>query len=809
MEVFVGNCSVTDAISITVDQVPVVALGSDVTLCAGEDIVLDATWPGATYLWNTGATTPTITASSTGTYSVDVTLNNCTASDAIDVTVLSATTLNLGPDATICQGEQVVLDATTVGATYLWSTGAVTPMLTLTATGTYSVEVFVGNCSVTDAINITVNPTPIVDLGPDQVFCDGESQTTLDATSPMATYVWDNGEVAPTRVVSASGTYSVEVALDGCTTSDEITVMFGSLVYELGADTTLCPGEELILGNSLPDGITTWNGTTVSPTYTVTAPGTYNVEFAGATGCNALDTLVVEYTTPGTIDLGPDVTLCAGEAVDLDASLPNATYLWDDGLSSPTRTVTSSGTYAVQAFVEQCTVSDVITVTVVPLPTVDLGPDVELCPGSTTTFDATTANASYVWQNGSTEATYTSGGASTVSVNVTVDGCSASDNALIAMIEGPTVELGADTVLCEGASVVFDLDAADAAFLWENGSTTATRLVDAEGMIWVEVTRNNCTVRDSVEVRVFSPDALDLGPDRTICSGASALLDAQISGATYMWSTGSTSSSISVSDPGNYGVTVTLSACSASDQVTVEVLELEAPDLGPDLRLCEGSSAALNVASTGANVLWSNGEQGPSIQVSAAGVYTVTLDSMGCTASDAVQVTLIQPITEVDLGPDQSLCAGAFLAIEATVIPGASYAWNTGSTGAVLFVDRPGTYTVTATGPCINASSSVVIEAGDCGTYIHVPNAFTPNDDGINDVFLPVVAGPVDRFQLDIFDRWGERIHSTENRNAGWDGTYAGVLSQDGIYVWTLTYRVLGPEGVKSERLTGHVTLLR
>jgi gliding motility-associated-like protein len=79
----------------------------------------------------------------------------------------------------------------------------------------------------------------------------------------------------------------------------------------------------------------------------------------------------------------------------------------------------------------------------------------------------------------------------------------------------------------------------------------------------------------------------------------------------------------------------------------------------------------------------------------------------------------------------------------------------------------------------------------------------------LNDVFLPVIDGPLDSYQLEIFDRWGERIHSTNDREEGWDGAYSGVASQDGVYVWKLAFRVLAPEGVRSESRIGHVTLLR
>ena len=122
-EMTTGLCSVSDTVSVMVNPLPVVDLGSDVTLCDGQTTLLDANWPGASYLWSAGETSATLNVSTSGTFSVDVTVNGCTASDAIVVSVLSPDAVDLGPDITACEGDVIVLDATTPGATYLWSSG--------------------------------------------------------------------------------------------------------------------------------------------------------------------------------------------------------------------------------------------------------------------------------------------------------------------------------------------------------------------------------------------------------------------------------------------------------------------------------------------------------------------------------------------------------------------------------------------------------------------------------------------------------------------------------------------------------------
>lgn len=802
-----GNCTVGDAVDVVIHPLPQVDLGADVTLCAGEGITLDATWPGASYMWSNGATTPSITVDATGTYGVDVTMNGCTASDAIDVTVLSATAVNIGPDATICDGEAAILDATTPGATYLWSNGATTSTISVIATGTYSVEVFSGSCSATDQATITVQPTPSVDLGADRVFCGGETGTMLDATWPGATYLWSTGATTPTLNVTGDGTYEVMVSLGDCSSSDAITVAFGSLSYDLGADATLCPGETLELGTDLPAGTATWNDDLIAATFTVTSAGRYTLHFAGASGCDARDTIHVSYVDAGAIDLGPDATLCDGESLTLDATLAGATHLWNDGNTDAVRTITTSGTYSVEASVAGCSVSDEVSVAFTPLPVIDLGPDRALCPGAETAFDATTSGATYLWNNGSTAAILTTGSAGVVAVTITVDGCSATDQAEVSLLNAPVIDLGNDTTLCEGAALMLNVAEPNTSFIWEDGSTASERTITQAGTYWVDALRNTCTHRDSIVVDLFSPSSFDLVDDRSICAGATTTIGMPVNGASYAWNTGASTPTIEVDAAGLYTVTITIAGCTAHDQVNVDVIRVDAPDLGADRSACEGESIALHVP--GADVTWSTGTVGNELVVTSTGMYTAVVDSLGCTATDDVFIHFIPMTTEVELAGDLSICPGATGILRAAAIPGAAFTWSNGATGAYITVSGPGWYAVHATGTCIDATDSALVIADDCNTYVYVPNTFTPNSDGDNDIFLPLVTGPVDVYRLDIFDRWGERIHTSTDRYTGWDGSHSGVHSQDGVYVWKLYYRVLAPDGVRAEELIGHVTLLR
>jgi gliding motility-associated-like protein len=801
-----GACSVSDDLDVAVNPIPTVNLGNDLTLCAGDDITLVATYPGAAYAWSTGATSPTITVNSAATYSVTVDLNGCTASDAIDVGVLSLNAIDLGADTTLCAGETVTLDATMPGVSYLWSTGATTPTITVGTTGNYSVTASQGACSVTDDVIVQVNPMPTVDLGNDLTLCAGDA-ATLDATYAGATYAWSTGATSPTITVNSAATYSVTVDLNGCTASDAIDI--GVLVpgaFDLGPDVQLCDGDQVVFAVGIAGASYLWSTGSTATSISVNSTSTVWVEVDQGV-CSETDTVNVFVLAPGSIDLGDTLTSCEGTPVVLDATVPNATYLWSTGATSAQISVTASGTYSVVATVAQCTVEDEVDVTIVPLPVVEIGGDQSICPGATANFNATTAGATYLWHDGSTAATYSSSATGPVSVTVTVNGCSVTDGSQAIVLPAPVADLGNDTTLCEGASLVLDVEQTGASYLWNDGTSGSSLLVSDEGAYSVTVDLNGCTASDAIMVAVFVPSALELGDDQLLCPGESVMLATNIAGQ-HLWSTGATSGSINVAQSGTYWVRVQVAACIVSDTVTIDMVPLVTPDLGEPLVLCEGDTAALTIDPNGATVLWSTGSTDDSILVSTSGNYGVTLTMLGCTTTDALSVLVLDRVDSLALGTDSTFCPDRPLILDATT-PFAQYAWSTGASTSTIAVQQEGTYTVTISGQCIDATATISVEEGLCDPFVYVPNAFTPNGDGRNEFFQVEVYGTLRDMQIDIFNRWGERIFSADDPAMTWDGSYNGEPVPDGVYVWKVRYRAPTDNGPVAQELMGHVTVLR
>ncbi|QQR86666.1 MAG: gliding motility-associated C-terminal domain-containing protein [Flavobacteriales bacterium] len=806
-----GNCAVGDTINITVNANPSVQLPSDTTLCAGETLLLDATTPGVTYAWQNGSTAATFLVNSAGTYSITVTnAAGCTDNDAITVSYATPGSIDLGNDTSFCAGGSALLDATLPGSTYLWSTGATSATITANTMGTYWVQATQGNCAVGDTINITVNANPSVQLPNDTTLCAGET-LLLDATTPGVTYAWQNGSTAATFLVNSAGTYSVTVTnAAGCTDNDAITVSYatpGSI--DLGNDTSFCAGGSVLLDATLPGSTYLWSTGATSATITANTTGTYWVQ-ATQGNCAVGDTINITVNANPSVQLPNDTTLCAGETLLLDATTPGVTYAWQNGSTAATNLVNSTGAYSVTVTnAAGCTDSDAITVSYATPGSIDLGNDTSFCAGSSVVLDATLPGSTYLWSTGATSATITANTMGTYWVQATQGNCAVGDTINITVNANPSVQLPSDTTLCAGETLLLDATTPGSSYEWQDGSTGPTFAAANTGAYSVTVTDNNgCVASDAMNLSFVNPAAVYLGADTSLCPGGSLALDAGMPGAQYGWSTGSTNSSITVASSGTYWVQAGMPGCMTSDTIVVSFVNMPLPGLGPDETLCEGDTLLLSVQPGGASVLWSDGSSGSSLAVSNSGEVSVVLSLDGCTSSDAVDIAFAAVVDSIDLGPDVVHCPGEPLQLVAP-IAGAQYNWSTGGTSNSIVITEPGWYWLHVSGACTNAVDSILITSGNCGLYVYVPNTFTPDGDGFNDAFQAVVNGDILNYALTVFNRWGEPVWRGNDPSLTWDGTAMGIAAPDGVYVWTIEYKADTPEGIKQERLIGHVTLLR
>ncbi|MEM9024826.1 MAG: T9SS type A sorting domain-containing protein, partial [Bacteroidota bacterium] len=266
---------------------------------------------------------------------------------------------------------------------------------------------------------------------------------------------------------------------------------------------------------------------------------------------------------------GNDMSICAGDSLVLDATTPNATYQWQDGSTNATFTASQAGSYAVTVTVNGFSSSDTIAITVDPLPMVNLGTDTALCAGDVRTLNAALPNATYTWQNGSTDSTFVVTQPGLYWVTVGQNNCFATDSIAIGYNPLPLLDLGGDTAICAGTTLLLDATSPGAAYLWQDGSTNAVFPVTLAGTYAVTVTANGCSARDSVQVGVNLTPTVDLGNDTVAgCRDTTIILAGPGNGLAHLWSTGDTLESITVSTSGIIALTVTdQNGCQASDTV--------------------------------------------------------------------------------------------------------------------------------------------------------------------------------------------------------------------------------------------------
>jgi PKD repeat protein len=735
-----GGCSGTDSKTVTVSGLPVVNLGNDTTICVGSGLTIDAGNAGSTYLWSTGATTQSITVSpsSTTTYSVTVTSGGgCTGTDSKTVTVSGLPVVNLGNDTTICVGSGLTIDAGNAGSTYLWSNGATTQSIIVgpMSTTTYSVTVTnAGGCSASDSKVVNIGLAPSVNLGNDTTVCAGNS-VTINAGNAGSTYLWSNGAITQSISVTPSSTttYSVTVTSSGgCTGTDSKTVTIGaSLSVNLGNDTTVCAGNSVTINAGNAGSTYLWsNGaTTQSITVSPSSTTTYSVTVTSSGGCTGTDSKTVTVGSGLSVNLGNDTTICVGNSITLDAGNAGSTYLWSDGATTQSISVTPSSTTTYSVTVTSsggCTGTDSKDVTVNPALVVNLGPDQGLCPGAFMTLDAGNAGATYKWGStymssyyGSrTTQTVNATGAGTYWVTVKKNGCTARDTIILAPKTAITAEFTStqsgsgscgpysvnvteNSAVCTGSVADHVWDFGDGTVISGYNQTYNHNYTTAGVHTITLIVTTSGGSKDTIQHDVTfagSSFAVNLGKDTAICSGSSLTLDAGNAGSTYLWKNGETSQAITVTAAGTYYVQVNNGICIAVDTINVAVSSQLNVNLGNDTTICAGNSVTLDAGNAGATYLWSSNAASATTQsvsvtpVSGINTYTVTVSNGACTGQGSIKITVSTSLP-VNLGADTAICAGSSITLDAGY-PGALYTWTDAVTSQTRIVTTAGTYKV-------------------------------------------------------------------------------------------------------------------
>ena len=672
-------------------------LGST-ALCPGGSVVLQAN-PGSSYLWSNGATSDSIVVSAAGTYTVTVTqFGNCYAVSTPVVVTQSAPVAAINGVLTICSGSNTTLTAT-AGASYLWSTGATTQSVSVGTSNTYTVTVtYSGGCTATASVNVTANTNPVPSITGNNSICQGQS-STINAGS-YAGYLWSTGATAATINVNTAGNYSVTVTdANGCTgtASFNLTVNANPTPTITGV-TSFCAG-----GNSTLNaggGYTNylWSGGATTQTINVTAGGNYAVTVTNASGCTATTNKVITVNALPVPSVTGTLAFCSGKNTTLTVPGSYASYQWSNGATTSNITVNTASTFTVTVTdANGCTGSKSATTTINTNPVPSITGNSSICQGQSSTINAG-SYAGYSWSTGAATATINVNTAGNYSVTVTdANGCTGTASFNLAVNAIPTPTITGVTSFCAGGNSTLNAGGGYTNYLWNGGATTQTINVTAGGNYAVTVTNAaGCTATTNKVITVNALPVPAISGPAGICPGASANLFAG-SYASYLWSNGNTTPSITTNVSGNYTVTVTdANGCVGSSNYNLLAFQNPIPVISGTAAICQNQNSVLDAGSF-ASWQWSTGAVSQTISVTQSGTYSVTVTNTdGCVASTSFNV-VVNPLPVPIISGTSAFCSGNSSVLTTGGGSFTSYQWNTSATSNAITVTAQGNYVVTVT----------------------------------------------------------------------------------------------------------------
>jgi len=500
----------------------------------------------------------------------------------------------------------------------------------------------------------------------------------------------------------------------------------------LGPDTSLCPGDSLVLNATNPNCTYLWSNSTTDSTLTVNSTGTYSVTVTNASGCTGTDSINVSFN-----GITPTITgalsFCTGSYTTLSVDSGYVSYIWSTFATVDTIHVTSSGTYSVTVSSSGgCTGTASVSVTESANLTPTISGNTLLCTGGASILDAGNGYATYQWSTSATTETITVTMIGPYYVTVTNNvGCAGTDSVFVTQLSPIYPTLTGATSLCIGDSSTLKAGQGFVTYLWSNSATTDTLVVTTSGTYFVTVTdANGCTGSDSITV-TFYPTAVTSFTADTLngCAPFTVLFNNTTTNANnYLWNFGDGDTSTLANPSHIYSTsgtyTVTLigyggGGCNDTLIRTTYIHVITPPDLTDSFSVspatgCVGDLISFTNNSTNAtSYLWNFGDgntstaTNPTHIYSLLGSYNVTLYSINNTVcglmidSSKTQVIIYPNAIASFDSPDTGGCPPYTVTFVNGSTLAASYSWNFGDGGTSTALNptytytNPGFYTVT------------------------------------------------------------------------------------------------------------------
>ncbi|HRE97814.1 MAG TPA: PKD domain-containing protein, partial [Flavobacteriales bacterium] len=748
-----AGCSAQVTTTVTVNPVPIVNAGPDLTLCnqpIGEQ--LNGTPAGGT--WSGTGITPggLFTPSTVGVFVMTYSFtdgNGCTSTDNASITVNDPVPVVMGSNQSVClNAAHINVTANPAGGVWLGTGVSAAGIFTPSAIGTFTLTYTLGTgtCATSGTLDVTVNPLPVINPGAPINVCFDAAVQNLNATPPGGT--WSGSGVSGLTfdpALAGVGVHNLTYSFtdgNGCSNTGNLSTTVNALpIVNAGADQIVCDQPIPVVLSGTPAG-GTWTGPNVTAGGSFTPNGTgvfaLTYSFTDGNGCSSNDQMNVTVVAPTPADAGLPQSVCHNAAAITLNGIPaggtwSGTNITAGGIFTPSTVGVFTLTYSFGT--GTCATTDDVQVTVNALPIVNAGVDFQLC------VDAAPLNlngipAGGTWSgtgitnpSGVFSASVSGVGAHVLTYSFTDgNGCTNTDQLDATINALPVVNAGADTTVCD-LPIPVTLTGTPVGGTWSGANITAGGVFTPNGTGAFTVTYTftlgtGCTASDDRVVNVIAPQQANAGPDQEICHNAAAItINGLPAGGTWSGSFVTAGGLFTPSTPGTYNLTYTFGVgnCQTTDVMQIIVHPLPVVNAGVDQNICIDAAVTI-LTGTPVGGSWSgigitNAALG-TFDPFVAGVgahnitYTFTHPVTGCLNSD-VMVMNVQPLPVMGFSNNPIACVGIAEPFTNTTTGAISYAWNFGD-GNTSTQTNPqnayaavGTYTISLTATslfgCVNS----------------------------------------------------------------------------------------------------------
>ncbi len=349
------------------------------------------------------------------------------------------------------------------------------------------------------------------------------------------------------------------------------------------------------------------------------------------------------------------------------------------------------------------------------------------------------------------------------------------------------ISLGPDFSLCPGTTGTLQIPDGSIG-TWQDGSQASSFSISEAGTYYVTIMNVCGTATDTVQVGLFDVAEIKMDTVFFACAGQSGTLSAlAIFGYNYLWSDGTAGPEITTDVEGTYVLTATSPDECVTEAAAVFInLPLPEVSIKGDTFICEDSVAVLIASPQNGNIIWNTGESDPTITIENSGLYSLIFtDANGCT--DSVTASITRTLLPFIFANDTSACASEMVLLSASS-PNGEIVWDGFLPNETPEVP-PGIYPLQAANVCGLTTAIVTVFEEPCLCEARIPNIFSPNRDGKNDAFEPLIDCDPKGFSMTIFDRWGKEIFSAEDIATQWNGIAAdGTTLSEGVYYYIISY---------------------